>query len=180
LASIERERENSLIEEILAGRREKFALLVEAYKIPIFNLALRMTGNVEEAYDLSQDTFLKAYKNLGKYRREKPFFTYLYTIALNTIRNARKREKVRHRGEEAVSKEGQASDPEQDLLKKEEKKKLQIALLSLPEEDRACVILKFYQGLTFEEIADIFGMSLSAVKMRTYRALKRLKESVEE
>jgi RNA polymerase sigma-70 factor (ECF subfamily) len=76
-----------IVARVLKGDRKAYALLVEEYKSPIYNLAYRMTGNLEDADDLTQETFIRAYQYLRRYDPRKKFFTWLYTIALNLIKN---------------------------------------------------------------------------------------------
>jgi len=79
--------ENRIVERVLQGEREAFAALVDAYKGAIFNLAFRMTNSYQDADDLSQETFIRAYRNLRQFDPRKRFFTWIYTIGLNLIRN---------------------------------------------------------------------------------------------
>ena len=76
-----------IIRRVLEGNRDSYALIVDKYKGPIFNLTYRMTGSYDDASDLAQETFIRAYKNLSRFNTEKKFFTWLYTISLNLIRN---------------------------------------------------------------------------------------------
>ena len=84
---MDRREGQDLIARVCRGEQTAFAVLVDAYAKPIFNLAFRMTGNHQDADDLAQETFLRAYQKLNRFDSEKKFFTWLYTIALNIIRN---------------------------------------------------------------------------------------------
>jgi RNA polymerase sigma-70 factor (ECF subfamily) len=145
--------ENQIVERVLKGEREAFAALVDAYKRAIFNLAFRMTDSHQDADDLSQETLIRAYRNLRQFDPRKRFFTWIYTIGLNLIRNHLKKH-----GRE-ISREN-AARRSSDL--------------------REAVVLRFYQDLSFEEIATISDTSLSAVKMRVYRGLEQLKRLMEQ
>ena len=89
---METSEEVDIIKSVLGGDRNSYVLLVDRYKTPIFNLAYRMTGSYEDASDLAQETFVKAFENLGRFDQEKKFFVWLYTIGLNLVRNHLKRE----------------------------------------------------------------------------------------
>lgn len=177
---MEQDEESEIIESVLRGKRETYALLVDAYRTQIFNLAYRMTGNYEDASDLAQETFIRAYQNLRQFDPEKRFFTWLYTIGLNLIRNhlkKRGREMSRDTAARSSSEGGidQGAQTERDLIQTQEIGRLEICLQELPEDLRGAVVLRFYEDLSLEEIATISGASLSAVKMRVYRGLEQLK-----
>jgi len=180
---MEPDHEREIIQRILNGERESYALLVDAYQSAIFNLAYRMTGNRQDADDLAQETFIRAYRNLRHFDPEKRFFTWLYTIGLNLIRNHLKkrgravvRETAERRDSEAEIRD--ESCTEQELIRSQERHSLEEALHKLPVNLREAVVLRFYQDLSFEEIATITGASVSAAKMRVYRGVERLKESI--
>lgn len=166
---------------VLKGERDAYALLVDAYRTQIFNLAYRMTGSYDEAADLAQESFIQAYLNLGKFRQDKRFFTWLYSIALNLLRNhLKKRKQERRLSDTRGAQERYASEetPEKILLDDERTQKLVAALQILPLEQREALVLRFYQGLSFDEIGAATRLSLSAVKMRVYRGLENLKRSM--
>jgi RNA polymerase sigma-70 factor (ECF subfamily) len=138
-----------------------------------------MTGNLEDADDLTQETFIRAYQYLWRYDTSKKFFTWLYTLALNLIRNHFKKNKYNKSSEELSANllADKNPSPETELIETQE---ISVYLLRLEDESRALLIMKFHQGLTFEEIAQITGKSISAVKMRIYRGLEKLKELLKE
>ena len=88
-----KKQENETIQSVLNGDREKFALFVDKYKGPVFNLVYRLTGSRHDAEDLAQETFIKAYKALNSFQLKKKFFPWLYTIAINLTRNHLKKKK---------------------------------------------------------------------------------------
>lgn len=172
--------ENKIIESVLAGNRDSYASLVDAYKRTIFNLAFRMTGSYHDADDLAQETFIKAYINLRRFDPEKRFFTWLYTISLNLIRNHLKQigwNISREITERTVSAEEiiDGDRMERKLIQAQEINRMETSLQDISIELREAIVLRFYQDLSFEEIATISDTSLSAVKMRVYRGLERLK-----
>jgi RNA polymerase sigma-70 factor (ECF subfamily) len=173
--------ENRIVERVLQGEREAFAALVDAYKGAIFNLAFRMTDSRQDADDLSQETFVRAYRNLRQFDPRKRFFTWIYTIGLNLIRNHLKkhgREKSRETAARSSSEAAidQGAQTEQEMMQAQEIGRLEIGLQKLPADLREAVVLRFYQDLSFEEIATILDATLSAVKMRVYRGLDQLKQ----
>jgi RNA polymerase sigma-70 factor (ECF subfamily) len=176
---MDQKNEAEIVARVLKGDRQAYALLVDEYKSPIYNLAYRMTGNLEDADDLTQETFIRAYQYLWRYDTSKKFFTWLYTLALNLIRNHFKKNKYNKSSEELSANllADKNPSPETELIETQE---ISVYLLRLEDESRALLIMKFHQGLTFEEIAQITGKSLSAVKMRIYRGLEKLKELLKE
>jgi len=173
--------ENQIVENVLKGECGAFAALVDAYKGMIFNLAFRMTGSRQDADDLSQETFISAYRNIRQFDPRKRFFTWIYTIGLNIIRNYLKkqgREMTRENTARSSSETGigQGAQAELDVMQAQEASRLEISLQKLPADLREAVVLRFYQDLSFEEIAAISEASLSAIKMRVYRGLEQLKQ----
>ena len=125
--------ENQIVERVLQGKREAFAALVDAHKGTIFNLAFRMTGNHQDADDLSQETFIRAYRNLRQFDPRKRFFTWIYTIGLNLIRNHLKkhgREMTRENAARSSSEAGidQGAQTERDVVQAPEIRRLEICL----------------------------------------------------
>ena len=183
---MEKEKENQTIQAILKGDSDAYAFLIDAYKDRIFNLAYRMTGNYEDANDLAQETFIRAFANLRRFDKQKHFFTWLYTISLNIIRNhLKKTERGRLHKTDYEKDEREISihdekDPETDIMTKEKTDNLGMCIQRLPDDMREAVILRFYQDIPFDDIAEIMGISLSAAKMRVYRGLEKLEEMLED
>jgi len=181
---MDRQEEQDVIAQVRRGERAAFAVLVDAYAKPIFNLAFRMTGNRQDADDLAQETFLRVYQKLKRFDPEKKFFTWLYTIALNIIRNHLKSSPERtariaemaHPPSDPVD----PANPEGLFLDREKAQLLEICLQKLPSELKEAVVLRYYQDLSFDEIATITDASVSAVKMRAYRGLERLRALMSE
>ena len=167
--------EAEIIAKVLKCDRQAYAMLVDEYKSPIYNLAYRMTANVEDADDLTQETFIRAYQYLWRYDPRKKFFTWLYTLAFNLIKNHLRKNKKEKLSEKlnASSLTDSNPSPEEKMIGDQE---ISSYLLLLEDELRALLIMKYQQELSLEEIAVITGKSLSAVKMRIYRGLERLKE----
>ena len=170
--------ENEIIQNVLDGDREKFALLVDKYQGPIYNLVYRLTGNHSDAEDLAQETFIKAYKSLNNFQIKKKFFSWLYTITINLTRNHLKKKKplLVENVEDLKSDNLQTdkNNPEIDVIKNEQAQALARSIQRLPIAFREAVILRYYFYLPFEEIARILCISLSGAKMRVYRGLEKL------
>jgi RNA polymerase sigma-70 factor (ECF subfamily) len=174
---MEQKIEAEIIARVIKGDRQAFAMLVDEYKTPVYNLAYRMTSSAEDAEDLTQEIFIRAYQYLWRYDRRRKFFTWLYTLALNLIKNH-----IRKNKKENLSKELRDSAHADNKLLPEEKmiedQEMITCLSKLEDELRAMIIMKFQQELSFEEIAAITGKSLSAVKMTIYRGLEKLRELI--
>ena len=175
--------EGEIIGRVLGGDREAFAVLVDAYKGPVFGLAFRMTGSAQDADDLTQESFLRAFQSLGRFRAGERFFPWLYTVSLNVIRNHLR--KVKALPEEAAGKGNpEAADPRGDAadaaIGREQGRRLQGYLLRLPVPVREVVVLRFYEGLGFEDIASVTGDSLSGAKMKVYRGLEKIRAMMED
>ena len=169
-----------IVARILEGDVQAYAQLVDAYKSPIYNLAFRMTGSLSDAEDLTQEIFIRAYQKLYQFNRGKKYFTWLYTIGINLIRNHSKKKSkdaLTHTMDH-FSTESQRTGKESregDFLSEDSIKRLDENMQKLPVDMREAIILKYYQDMTFEEVAAVTSDSVSAVKMRVYRGLEKLK-----
>jgi len=168
-----KKQENETIQNVLNGDREKFALFVDKYKGPVYNLVYRLTGSPLDAEDLAQETFIKAYKFLSSFKTKQKFFPWLYTIAINLTRNHLKKKKLLL-VENFDHFQTDKDNPEQAASKQQEAEALAGYIQRLPVSLREAVILRYYFYLSFEEIAWILCISLSGAKMRVYRGLKKL------
>jgi RNA polymerase sigma-70 factor (ECF subfamily) len=171
------DKDQDIIERVLGGERDAYAALVDRYKGPIFNLAYRMTGSHQDADDLTQDTFIRAYAALRSFKKGSKFFTWLYTISLNLVRNHLKKGIPLQTLESdcQVPSREEAHNPEGCAIRQDEVRALNASLYRLPEALREAVVLRFYQGLSFEDIAEVSGGSLSGAKMNVYRGLEKLR-----
>lgn len=177
--------DEELVEACLAGEESAFDVLVGRWEKRIRGAIYRLVGSDEEARDLCQEAFLKAYKSLRSFKREARFSSWLYQIALNLCRDRMRR----RRGKTMVSldelEEGGAAMPVAgptalDLLQERDTKRLvRGAIEALPDEQREVIILKEYQGLTFLEIAQALDVPISTVKTRLYRGLDQLRSRLE-
>jgi RNA polymerase sigma-70 factor (ECF subfamily) len=173
---MEASEEAEIVSRVLQGDKEAYIILVDAYKKPVFNLAYRLTGSYHEAEDLAQDAFVKAYSKLRHFNDKKSFFTWMYSLSLNIIRNHLKKKKRARFLEIDESSIAADPSPEISMIESQEFELLQRCFNRLPEDVREVIALKYYQGLSFESIAEIYGISLSAAKMRVYRGIEKLRE----
>jgi RNA polymerase sigma-70 factor (ECF subfamily) len=162
------------------GDDEGFTHLVETYQKPVYNLCYRMLGEPEAAEDAAQETFLKAYQNLARYDCERPFATWLLSIAAHhCIDKLRRRKFTSFSIDE--DEEGQvelpdrsAPDPETEAAKKQEREHLHGILQSLDPTDRAAIILRYWYDASEVEIAQTLRLTVPAVKSRLHRARREL------
>jgi len=172
------QQETALIARIQHGRRDDFADLVVEYKKPIYNLIFRMTGSHQEAEELAQETFVRAFQNLHRFVPGRRFFPWLYTLCLNLVRNHLKKKQpfpVAHQDmAEGVMAHG--DNPEQSMVRRQEAEELYTLVRRLPMDMREALVLRFYQDLSFADVALILDISISGAKMRVYRGLEQLRQ----
>jgi RNA polymerase sigma-70 factor (ECF subfamily) len=176
--------DEQLLEQALRGEPEAFGELVRRWERKIFSLSYGMLGNAEDARDATQETFIAAYRNLQGFRGESRVSSWLHRIAVNQCISRQRRARVRP--ETGIEDEALASgerflatpehaSPVQRAEQKQRKEAVRKAVSTLPPELREVVILKEFEDLTFQEIADALQIPLSTVKGRLYTALKQLR-----
>ena len=157
------------------GEREAFGPLVERHQREIYRLCYRFTGNHHDASDLAQETFLRAYRAIGRFRGESGFSTWLYRIAVNTCLNFRAGGRPEFNRVSEDLPDG-AAGPLASLEAEERARYVRQAVLRLPAKQRATLILKLYHELTHEEVARILGTSVGTVKANLFHALGNLRK----
>lgn len=166
--------DRDLILKARRGNVDAYNLLVSRWDKRIYNYLLRLVGNREDAMDLSQDTFMKAYQNLAKLDDPSRFAPWLFRIAHNEAYSLLRKPK-----HDSEPQEPQPPAPGfGQLLPLETSLALERALARLTDEQREAVTLKVYQGFKFEEIAEILDCPASTIKSRVYTALDLLKEAL--
>jgi len=178
-ARVVTEAEREAIEACRRGEREAFDRLVERYQRDVYRLCYRYVNNHEDANDLAQDVFLKAWKAIGRFRGESALSTWLYRIAVNACLNFRAvRRPATQDLPEALAdpQPGAASLLEED----DDARRVRAAVQRLPEKQRATVILKVYQELTHEEVAAVLGSRVGTVKANLFHALGNLRRLMAE
>jgi RNA polymerase sigma-70 factor (ECF subfamily) len=156
--------DTTLVQQTLDGDRNAFGVLVERYQAQVFTIALRMVGDREEAEDVAQGAFLKAYEKLGSFDPSYKFFSWIYRIAHNESVNAiERRSRMQGLDEGIESKDGHAESPDLPEL-------VQKCLAKLDVDHRSVLVLKYVQDLPYEEIATILGIPAKTVKSRLFSA----------
>jgi len=175
-----------LMERVGAGDHEAFRELVERHQVAVVGTVAKMLGNPSEAEDIAQQVFLRIWRNAKRYRPDAKFTTYLYTITRNLVfnetrRRSRKKEVSADELEEnsnhliAASSDRQ---PDSELLQVELQRAVDAAIAGLPEVQRMAVVLRRYEQLSYEEIAEVLSLSVSAVKSLLFRARTTLRETL--
>ena len=174
------EQDQPYIERTLKGDMNAFTILVDRYKYMVFTLAMRMVKNREEAEEIAQDTFLKIYNGLEGFKGNSKFSTWVYKIAYYRSLDYLKK---LGRGMDSTSielfTEKQAAQ-EEDIVKRleesERSKSIKDALQFLPGDDGILITLHYYEELSLVEISQVMGISVNNVKVKLFRARKRLKQ----
>ena len=180
--------EKTLIRNVLEGDHEAFAELVRLHETQVYNLCLRMSGNPEDARDLSQEAFLKAWRGLRFYQFESAFSTWLYRLTSNVcidfLRSKKRRPSLSLTvyEEEAVELEVEdpSPTPEEQVLHLEHKQAVAEAMQQLEEEFRQVLVLRVINDLPYEQIAEILNLKVGTVKSRLARARIKLKKLLED
>lgn len=172
------EEEKIWIQRAMAGDHEAFTHLVEAYQIPVYNLAYRMLGDVKEAEDAAQETFLRAYTHLATYQMDKKFSSWLLAIASHYCIDYLRRKRFNWLSLDELPFPDQSSaedsQPEEAAIQQEERDEVHRMLNSLPPPYRAAIILRYWYDLSYQEIAAIMDTTESAIKSRLFRAREML------
>jgi RNA polymerase sigma-70 factor (ECF subfamily) len=183
----------AVVAQVLAGDKEAFRLLVERHSRSIFRVVYRMTGNQQDAEEVLQETFLRAYKSLGRFESRSNFGTWLYRIAVNRaldLLSARKTQAPMKDGylitdspdpEESrqVQLPAPAPGPERLLISAEIKKKVAQALGLLTPAERVAFTMRHMEGQSIEEISRVLNVKTSAAKNCVFRAVQKLRQELE-
>lgn len=165
----------AVVRRCLAGETRAFGTLVDRYQKVIYNVALRMVRDADDAADLSQAVFVQAYENLARYDPRYRFYSWIYRMAVNaSINFARRRARLAPLEAGALAEDGDAT-PEARYASADVSDQVGRALLHLTPEDRALVILKHLEDFSYRDIAFILDLPEKTVKSRLYEARQRLK-----
>jgi RNA polymerase sigma-70 factor (ECF subfamily) len=178
--------DEELVARSIGGDSDSFNELILRWERPIYALAYRTIGREEDARDVCQETFLRAFRALPGFRGQAKFSSWLYRIALNLCRDWMRRERrtpvVQAPEDVDLMDLAAATEPSEsieDLVARQDLSRLvEHAMTQLPEEQRTAIVLKEYHGLTFQEIADLVGCPLSTVKTRLYQGLTVLRREL--
>ena len=192
-AGLAQEAVEDLVERAKAGDRPAFGQLVEVYQDKIYGYVSRMLGDPDEAEDVAQETFVRAYRSLPHFRGAASFHTWLYRIASNLAIDIARRNRRQSTGDFSLdepleSEEGdyereiadESGSPEQLTQRREMQELVRQAVAELPEKLRAVVVLYELQGESYEDIAEILGCPLGTVKSRLFNARSQLKDMLEQ
>jgi len=182
----------ALIRAFQEGDKAAFDKLVLNHKDRLFNLCYRILGDYEEANDSAQETFIKVYRGLKKFRFESGFSTWLYRIAVNTCKNKLKSSAYRqkskmvpldnpvlaNRSQPSREIQDESPSPAMELEKKERMRVIQEAIDALSPEQKQVVTLRDIEGFSYEEVAEITGFNLGTVKSRIARARQDLRKKL--
>lgn len=179
-----REQEAAIVRKVLGGDANAFETLVLEYEKNAYNIALRMTGNSEDAADMTQEAFIKAYNSLQSFRGDSKFSVWLYRIVSNVcldfLRSKNRRPTVSLSVEDDDGEDAQldvadeSQSPELLLDRKLTRDSVRRGLDSLPPDYRQILLLREIQGLSYDEIAQALSLEVGTVKSRIFRARKRL------
>ena len=182
--------ELELVRQAARGSADAFEQLVLAYQTPVYNLALRMTGNPEDALDLSQEAFCRAWRGIASYRFDSAFSTWLYRLTSNVcidfLRRQKKRKTVplQYTDEDEEPRDLSIPDPspgpEETLLARAEREQVARALARLEPEYREALTLRVINGLSYTEIAKILNIREGTVKSRIARAREKMRIAMQK
>ena len=173
--------DEQLVEAFRQGDPEGFRVLVRRYQEAMYRFAYRMAGNPMDADDLTQEIFLRVYRHLGKFRGEASFRTWLYRVARSRIANFRRRAALDRLLLKKTPARGPEAEPGEDpLVRKEETARLREMIASLPDRQRLTLVLKFYQGLKYRQIAEVMECSVGTAKANLFHAVRALRARLRE
>ena len=174
--------DHELVIKIKSGDQDAFRQLFEQYQHLVFNISYRMSGNQKEAEDITQDVFVKIYHAIGKFRGDAKLSSWIYRIAVNTCLKRERRKKLENwisleflfQEKEKSPPVSPEKSPDQQIEIAEKEQIVQKAIQSLPERQKTALILHRYENLSYEEIATVMEISLSAVESLLHRAKDNL------
>lgn len=173
-----------IISQILEGDTNAFSILVDRYKDLVFTLALRMVKHREEAEEVSQDTFIKVYKSLSKFKGNSKFSTWIYKVAYNTCLDRLKKIKREYNVvtiDEYTEHQIKTLDNALDQMEAlEHKKRIQHCLQMLPSDDSFLLTLYYFEELSLEEISKVVNLTANNVKVKLFRSRKKLTTILKE
>jgi len=178
----------SLMKKVARGDHEAFEELVSRHQYAIVGTVAKMLGNHSEAEDIAQQVFLRLWKSAARYRATAKFTTYLFTITRNLVFNETRR-KIR-RSEQSLEEQEENwhqqfpedghGRPDQQLLQSELQQAVDRAIAALPEKQRMAVVLRRYEHMPYDEIGEVLGLSVSAIKSQLFRARSNLRDSLKQ
>ena len=179
---------NKRIEQVLKGNQNAYSDIVDLYQHKLYQICYRMLGNKQEAEDIAQEAFIRAYINLHTFDQKRKFSTWIYRIATNLcIDRIRKKKPDYYLDAEVAGTEGldmysqiaiDEALPEEQLEKMELQDRIQYEISRLPEKYRSVIVLKYIEELSLQEISEILDMPLGTVKTRIHRGREALRQQL--
>jgi RNA polymerase sigma-70 factor (ECF subfamily) len=167
--------ERELVEACQRGEREAFRALFEAYKDKVYSVALRFSGDEAVAMDIAQDTFLKLFSSIREFRGDASFTTWIYRLVVNSCFDHRRKSwRLIPIADELVARLRAPGDSLNAMLESEMRSRVRAAVEKLPPDLRMVIVLRYTEGLSYEEIADVANCSAGTVASRLNRAHKQL------
>lgn len=171
-----------LLSRCRAGDRDAFGLLVRRYEGPVFRFVLSRVGDGDRAADVTQDTFIKAFRGLDGFRGESAILTWLLAIARNELRAGfrtavRRREQALETGPDPVD---PAAGPDDEMIRRAEVDRVRDAILDLPEKQQMSVSLRLFDGLSFREVAEAVGTSEGSARVNFFHGIRKLREWLDD
>ena len=172
------------IDSVKKGNVQAFSFLVEKYQKLVYTLALKLMKKPEEAEEIAQDTFIKAFQKLNSYEGKSKFSTWLYSITYNACISELRKRRIDFKSLD----DRQVSDQDEQRMhdyyrenrKEDQEKYLNLALEKLPEDDQVLVTLYYYENQSMDEISQITGLTVSNIKVKIHRARKKMYELLHE
>ena len=177
--NMDQRQDHEVINQVLKGDHQAYRILVDRYKQMVYTLAIRLVQNREDAEEVAQDAFLKAFRGLAKFRGSSKFSTWLYKIAYRASLDylkVRSRQPYTIQAEEANVKTAAKSDPTAPMEAMERSLQIKKAIAQLPGEMGSLILLYYYEELTLKEIAKITGKTENSIKVSLHRGRNRLAE----
>lgn len=172
------------IDAVKKGNVQAFSFLVEKYQKLVYTLALKLMKKPEEAEEIAQDTFVKAFQKLDSYEGKSKFSTWLYSITYNACISELRKRRIEFKSLD----DRQISDQDEQRMhdyyrenrKEDQEKYLNLAMEKLPEDDQVLVTLYYYENQSMDEISQITGLTVSNIKVKIHRARKKMYELLHE
>lgn len=161
-----------VIRRCLEGDSNAYGILIDRYQKALYNTALRMTQDSEEARDITQETFIKAYERLSDYRPEHKFFSWIYRILINDTLNRLKQRKLTQGIEAEIT--SQERSPDEELDANRQSFRIERALRQLPFDQRIVIVLRYFNDMSYQEMSAILSLPEKTVKSRLYSARQSL------
>lgn len=174
----EMEADHAVVQRILSGEKDAYEVIVKKYQARAYRAALGWVGNTQDALDLSQDAFIKAYRALRRFDTGRSFFAWFYVILRNTCFNfLRKRKRELTISLDFAPAESVATEDE--ARRAEVKRQVWRAIASLPDDAREVMVLKYFEEMSYKEIAEAVGCPIGTVMSRLYYGRKKLRKALE-